>query len=247
MSKVVLFQLTEWDRRTFINRHLFYVEEAMTRLLPPFENLDAEAHKKAEEHLARNRHRFDPDRSDPADFCGAAWESAMDYCGQLIEMREQVVLSIVTAVFHRWEKELRDWLTTEVRHWISGETVIEAIWKVKFEGIMELLECIGWSGQSEGYFKEIDACRLVVNVYKHGFGASLKDLAQKYPVYLPEALTQFNEGEEPQYTSCRQLIVNDADLRRFSEAIVSFWKSMPTQVDSDAVSSFPSWFEKACN
>ena len=172
----------------------------------------------------------------------------MDFCGQLIEMREQVVLSMTAAVFHRWDKELRDWLSAEIRHWRSGEKIIEAIWNAKFQEIEELLVCIGWSGQSEAYFKTLDACRLVVNVYKHGFGASLQDLAEKYPEYLQASPTPFNEGAKLRYTCCRQLIVNDDHVLRFSEAIVSFWNSIPAQVNfCDISSPIPTWFENACN
>lgn len=193
MSDIVLFKMDDWDRRMIVERHTFYVEQAIARLLPPFEDLEAEARKAAEEWLHRASHRFNPEISDPADFYEAAQESAMDFCGQLLEMREQVLLSIVAAMFHHWEKDLREWLTAEIRHWNQGEGIIEAVWNAKPWQLEELLTCIGWQGQNEDYFKTLDACRLVVNVYKHGFGSSLKELAEKYPEYEDPAGRRITE------------------------------------------------------
>ena len=44
------------------------------------------------------------------------------------------------------------------------------MWSADFVQIAELLESIGWQIGSAGHFKMLDACRLVVNVYKHGKG-----------------------------------------------------------------------------
>jgi hypothetical protein len=38
---------------------------------------------------------------------------------------------------------------------------------------MDLLESIGWTIREKAYYPHLDACHLVVNVYKHGRGASL--------------------------------------------------------------------------
>lgn len=38
----------------------------------------------------------------------------------------------------------------------------------------------------KSYFPKLDACRLVVNVYKHGKGTALNQLRSRYPEYLAD-------------------------------------------------------------
>jgi len=242
----VLFQMWGPFRQSLIDGHLFYVEQARKRLLTQFENIEAEADKASEDWLENNSHRFDPDRDDPGSFYEAAGEAGIEFYRLLSDMRDQTQLSVVAGMFHEWDKQLRDWLVAEVRHWHRGDLAAEKIWKANFSDLADLLEGLGWKIRSTGYFKLLDACRLVVNVYKHGKGTSLDDLKQSFPEYLPDP----NVGTRLAWSSIdvldhTDLKVSDAQFQAFSDAIVSFWRDVPENISEADVASVPTWFEKA--
>ncbi|TDX22186.1 hypothetical protein [Rhodovulum visakhapatnamense] len=242
----VLFQMWGPFRQSLIDGHIFYVEQARKRLLTQFENIEAEADKASEDWLENNSHRFDPDRDDPGSFYEAAGEAGIEFYRLLSDMRDQTQLSVVAGMFHEWDKQLRDWLVAEVRHWHRGDLTAEKIWKASFSDLADLLEGLGWKIRSTGYFKLLDACRLVVNVYKHGKGTSLDDLKKSFPEYLPDpnAGTRLTRASID-FLDYTYLKVSDVQFQAFSDAIVSFWKDVPENISESDVTSVPAWFEKA--
>jgi hypothetical protein len=186
MSDYVLFQLSGEFRQSLIDGHLFYVRQARKRLLSQFDDIEADADRAAEERLEQLSHHFDPDRDDPGHFYEAAHEAGIEFYGLLRDMREQTRLSVVAGIFHEWEKQLREWLAREIQHWHHGDNATWTVWSAKFDEIVDLLESFGWKVRSAGYFRTLDGCRHVVNVYKHGKGKTLAKLKQNYPEYLDD-------------------------------------------------------------
>lgn len=248
MSRVVLFQMWEPFRQSLIAGHLFYVEQARKRLLSQFDDIDAEADRAAAEWLQNNSHRFDPDRHAPGDFEERAYEAAIEFHDLITDLRKQTYLSVVAGMFHEWEKQLRDWLVREIQHWHRGENVKQAVWKQDLGKIFDLLEGLGWSVRSTTYFPILDACRLVVNVYKHGEGNSLVELKQKCPEYLDDSLSQVGElSLGTDYLDHTNLEVTDEQIQAFSDAIVAFWNGVPENIFNEEKITIPDWFERAMN
>lgn len=248
MSRDVLFQMWEPFRQSLIAGHLFYVEQARKRLLSQFDDIDAEADRAAADWLQNNSHRFDPDRHDPGDFEERAYEAAIEFHGLMTDLREQTHLSVVAGMFHEWEKQLRNWLVREIQHWHRGDNVKQAVWKKNLGHIFDLLEGLGWEARSTTYFPVLDACRLVVNVYKHGEGDSLVELKQKYPEYLDDSLRQVGElSVGADYLDHTHLKVTDEQIQAFSDAIVAFWKGVPENIFNEESITIPDWFELAMN
>jgi hypothetical protein len=246
MSDYVLFQMWGPFRQSLIAGHLFYVEQARRRLLSQFEDIEAEADKAAEEWLQRSSGRFDPDRHDAGDFYEAANDAGIEFYTLLSDMRDQTRLSVVAGMFHEWDKQLRDWLVREMQHWHQGDVAAQKVWSADFVQIAELLASIGWEMRSANYFQMLDACRLVVNVYKHGKGKSLEDLKQKYHEYLDDPFgssgTAFSSVEYRDHT---HLKVSDQQFQAFSDAIVAFWHAVPENIFESQVNDVPDWFGKA--
>jgi len=246
MSGYVLFQIWESHRKSLIAGHLFYVKEARKRLLSQFEDIESEADKAAKDWLERSSSRFDPERHDPADFYEAATEAGIEFYGLLSDMRNQIGLSVVAGMFHEWDKQLRGWIVSEIHHWHRGGDVPLTIWKATYDKIFEFLECIGWKVRDGEYFRMLDACRVVVNFYKHGKGNSLEELKEKYPEYLPVPLNGSGckfFGKD--YRDHTDLKVSGEQIQAFSDAIVAFWQAVPENI-SDAEDSFmPTWLERA--
>ncbi len=246
MSDYALFQMWRPFREWLIRRHHFYVEQARKRLFSQFEDVEAEANKAADEWLEQAGARFDPDRHDPADFYEAANDVELEFYQLLSDMREQIRLSVTAGMFHEWDKQLRDWLVREIGHWHSGDNTKLKVWSAKFNQIVDLLESFGWKVRSASYFRALDACRLVVNVYKHGEGKSLADLSQSYPEYLYDPLREVGgELTGSEYCDHSKLRVSDKQFQVFSDAIVAFWKDVPEKIFKYQITNVPDWFEKA--
>lgn len=244
MSGYVLFQMWAPYRRSLIDRHLFYVEQARKRLLSQFNNMEADADQAADERLEQLDKHFDPDRHEPSDFYEAAHDAGIEFYGMLSDMKDQTYLSVVAGMFHEWDKQLRDWLAREVQHWHRGDNASRKIWSAKFDEIMELLEYFDWEIRSESYYKKLDACRLVVNVYKHGDGPSLDELRSRYPEFLKDPFKGI-DVDFSAHLDHTHLKIDDDQIQSFSEAIVAFWRAVPKSVDESHMTEVPNWLGKA--
>ena len=249
MTNQVFFQMYSGYRAQLIEKHEFFVRQAKTRLLEQFtdEAISQDADRAVEESLEQRGHYFDPDYHDPGDLEEAAYHDGIWRHQLLTDLRDSVRLSIVTGFFHEWEKNLRQWLVDEVQHWHYGDETRETIWKISLSELFDLLESFGWGLRSTLYFRDLDACRLVVNVHKHGNGPSLAELSSSYPQFIDHPLGAFR-GEvgmlwcSPSY---EYLKVTDRDLEVFSSAILRFWRDVPENVFDSQITEPPSWLIKA--
>ncbi|MHA6643683.1 hypothetical protein [Mesorhizobium sp. A623] len=241
-----LFQMWGDFRQSLIRGHLFYVEQARKRLLTQFDNNEADADQAAQEWLEESGRYFDPDRHDEGSFYEAANDVRIEFYGLLSDMRENTRLSVVAGMFHEWDKQLRGWLAREIRHWHGGDIAAAKMWSVNFDQIAELLACLDWPVRTTDYFSKLDACRRVVNVYKHGKGDSLDDLKSRYPEYLPDPFEGSGRAlSNMEYRDHTHLKVSDDQMQAFSDAIVSFWQNVPENIYDTQVNDLPGWFEKA--
>lgn len=241
-----LFQMWSDFRQSLIRRHQFYVEQAQKRLLSQFENMESEAEKAGADWLEERGRYFDPDRHDEGSFYEAAQDYEIEFYGLLEEIRENTRLSVVAGMFHEWDKQLRGWLTRELGHWHRGDVAIGKVWSAKFDEIVDLLESFGWNLRNAEFYSALDACRLVVNVYKRGEGASLDDLKVQFPEYLADPFAGAGGAfSDLRYRDHSHLKVSDAQFQAFSGAIIAFWHDVPESVFDSQVGEVPDWFGKA--
>lgn len=246
MSGYVLFQMWEPFRQSLIRRHLFYVEQARKRLLSQFDDMESDADRAAEEWLEKSGKYFDPDRHDPGDFYEKAHDTGIEFYWLLSDMREQTRLGVVAGMFHEWDKQLRDWLVREIQHWHRGATTTKKVWSADFGQITGLLEGLGWNVRSTDYFRALDACRLVVNVYKHGKGKSLDELRSRFPEHFDDPMKSFGDAWlDTGHLDHTQLKVSDAQVQAFADGIQAFWRDVPEKVVESQVTDVPDWFGKA--
>jgi hypothetical protein len=152
----------------------------------------------------------------------------------------------MTGMFHEWDKQLRQWLVREIRNWHKGESFPRKIWSVDFVELMKILESMGWKIREADYFQSLDACRLVVNVHKHGEGISLDHLKEKYPEYLLDALGGLSVhlvGKDLREHT--DLQVSDEQFQAFSDAIAAFWTAVPENTSESQIENLPDWAERA--
>lgn len=245
MTRDTLFHMYKPFRESLIERHEFYVRQASSRLLSQFDNIEDDAIRAAENWLERASQHFDPDRDDPGAFYEQAGNEEIGFYTLLTEIHEQTRLSVVAGMFHEWDKQFREWVAREIKHWHDGEALVTQIWAQTPHGIAEFFASVGWDYRQTSYYEVIDACRLVVNVYKHGEGNSLEDLKSRFPRYLPNPLpVEFSFGAA-HHINYQDLKVNDEDIRQFADAITAFWNDVPEYIFDDSISKLPEWFKKA--
>ena len=240
------FQMWEPFRQNLMAEHRFYVEQAQKRLLSQFNNMEAEADKAAEEHLGKMAAHFNPDVHDPSDFNEAAYDKGIEFYQLLSEMLENTRLSVIAGMFHQWDKNLRDWIVSEIRHWHHGENVTRSIWKADFPAIVDFLVSVGFNVRKTTCYEHLNAMRLVVNVFKHGDGSSFDELNESFPNFFPDLLSGDGEHQFPfSVADHTDMKVSDGHLKEFSEAILDFWKAVPTDIYLGEELDAPKWFQKA--
>ena len=248
MSKYVLFQMPQPLRQSFIKSHQFYVAQANRRLLSQFSHIESESDQASSDWLDNNKSSFHPDYHDPGDFYESARDAGINFYLLLSEMREQTFLSVVAGMYHQWDKQFRQWLVDEIKHWCSSEALRQKIWKVNSGDLVDLMKTVGWNLSEQPYYPVIDACRLVVNIYKHGDGQAVADLRTQHSKYLVDEFAGgLLESSDP---FCRplnytHLKINAADIQEFSDAIVAFWNDVPDNIHDNHDLSPPAWFIKA--
>lgn len=243
--KISAYQLMESERELRISEHRFYAEQAKSRLLSQFSNIETEADQAEAEHWERGGQSFDPDWHDPADLAEAARDHGVEFYQLLNEMHDRTRLSVIAGMYHHWDKTFRRFLVREFK-WprlVIGEKSRQALWKLDSAKLEKLLAAIGLDLSALACYERIDAMRLVVNVFKHGEGKSLDELRQRYPEFLrasSHGWTLFDDAD---------MDLSDAHVDQFAAAIELFWRELPPTVtfEEEVGLDVPDEFEKAWN
>jgi hypothetical protein len=147
-----------------------------------------------------------------------AHDNAIGYYALLAELRQQVILGALAGLYHRWEKELRDFIERESRYDVQKAKLMKVAWHGPITDIFDLLTQFGWDVRSQPFFPRIDACRPIVNVFKHGKGRSLEDLNRPYPRYLRDPLGP-DTSTIPDYLDHTLLTVFEGHFTEIADAL----------------------------
>lgn len=235
------FWFDKIDRRFFLEPHDFYVSQAKQRLLSQFNDISREADEVEKQHYEKLGQFFDPDRDDPADSHEAAYQEGISYYLALDEMLNTVTLAMTAGMFHQFDKALREKMAREFLHW-QPDAIDPLIWNIEFPKLIELLEWTGIEIKSKPFYGKIEACQLLVNVYKHGKGASHTDLAGKYPQYYPQHTPR--PARRHNLPRPEQLKVSEAQFADIADAIKEFWLNIPEFRNESHLGAQPEWFDK---
>lgn len=165
---------------------------------------------------------FDPDRDDPADAYERAYHKGVSHWLALSEMHNIVTLALTAGMFHQFDKVLRQKVVREFSHWLDREIISPLIWDLGFPRLIELLEWVGIKIHGQHFFKKINACRLIINVYKHGDGDAHRELSTKHPEYYPRG-SLMNSIFQP----CHEdLKVSETQFVEFADAITALWENI---------------------
>jgi hypothetical protein len=67
----------------------------------------------------------------------------------LADLRQQVILGALAGLYHRREKELRDFIERESRHDVQKAKLMKVAWHGPITDIFDLLTQFGWDVRSE--------------------------------------------------------------------------------------------------
>ncbi|MDH6297459.1 hypothetical protein [Agrobacterium fabrum] len=229
MARTLLNIWSRWRER-LIHELDFYMEQAEKRILSQFNNIDDEAEAYANDKYTQLAETSRPEMYDMGDLAEAAWEEGIEYYEMLDDLRNRTFLSVAAGMYHEWDKQLREWLHRELAHSFNMDHLGPKIWSVNIDEIFRLFGLWGWDASSEEYFQKIDACRLIVNVYKHGPGASLESLKESYSHYLRIGLPDANEDAWLKFADHSHLSVTREYLLEFHAAFRAFWLSVPENI-----------------
>lgn len=242
------FQMWGGHKNKLIEENNFFYEQAMKRLLGQFADGDMarDAERFADETYEKMGQHFNPDVHDESSFAEDAWSAGTEFYQLLVEMRDDVRLGLVATMFHNWEKELRDWISHEVRHWNRSEMLKRSIWTATLDELYNLLKDIGFDVRAKAYYPSIDALRMVVNVFKHGDGTSLDNLDKHYPQFTAKSRESvFAKHLNIRLIDYKHVEITDADFKEFSGALSAFWLDMPDNVMASELTRLPKWFKDA--
>jgi hypothetical protein len=216
-------------RPHFVEKHDFYVSQTKKRVLVRFRDIEGDAHRFFDAEYKRLSNRWSNAAIDSDVLEKNAYDSARDHYEALAELRHQVSLGATAGLYHMWEKELRDFIERELYLDLEAPELMKLAWLKPIDEIWNLFTVSGWAIRSEACFRLIEACQLVVNVFKHGNGPSLKKLKTKFPYYLrqpPTSLTALN----PNYRDHTLLTVSEDEFVEIAKAFRCFWSVFPERL-----------------
>lgn len=222
------------ERELIIEAHDFFVSELMSRVFSSFRDISSEADDKAHEHYEALASLPDSYGVDPSSAADQAFDRGFEFYDSLWEMKRQVTFGALAILYQQWDKGVRTFIERELGFFVSPAWLEKAIWYANVEKLIKFLENQGWNIKDYPWFAEIDAMRLLVNVFKHGKGQSFDQLCQLYPRYSKGALGVF-AGDEPDFFEGvnglpEHLEISETEFLDFANAIRSFWLSFPESI-----------------
>jgi hypothetical protein len=178
-------------RERILSRHDFYLAQVKTRVLSQFQDIEGEAESFATAEYERGGAMPYDESIDMADVAEWATDRGHERYALLHDLKKQLILGALAGIYHQWDKDLREFIERELSHNYEMDYVRKIAWDPNIENVFDVLSQFGWNIKDRIWFANIDASRLIVNVYKHGKGRSLEQLAKLYPGYLNNVLDEF--------------------------------------------------------
>ena len=203
-----------------IARHDFFMAQVKSRVFDNFSNLEDEADAAANDAWQNLMNQPSDGESDPGDFAEVATEVGIDFYQYGMEMKRQVTLACLATLYHEWEKEVRSHLEREIHRWGLRTDKENQLWTAPVSDILDFLEKQGWNIKNKPSYELLDACRLIVNVYKHGKGTSFKTLKSRHPIYFKSD----SYVVDPDYTD---LELTEKEFDELGAAVRQFWQEFP--------------------
>lgn len=185
----MLIELYDQLRKNLIEINDFYLEQCQLKLLNQFDNISQEADEYEEKwRIEKESHYFNKDPYDSSSLYYDSYDASIIFYQNLSDLQQNVRFSVIAGMYHRWEKQFRSFLHNQSRWWGCTHQVRNEIWTLPVNKLFMLFKTDEFDIEKQEFFKDFDACRVIVNVFKHGNGSSYRELCNKYPFYLKKII-----------------------------------------------------------
>lgn len=224
-------QMGSYRRSHFIKQHIFLFDQFNSRVLIQFKDSDisAAADKYAEEIYQKLGQHAPPD-ADPSEYAEHAYEERIEFGLGLMEMREHLVLSGLSYLYHQWDKNLREFLERELSWYFEKDAVEKEVWKTSSKPVFDILKEFGFDVEALQSYETLDTLRLVVNVFKHGKGNSLDQLKKRQPSYFKGCDTDDDNRALLNHKDHNDLEISKDQFTELAGAIRDFWACFPDRL-----------------
>jgi hypothetical protein len=214
-------------RQLILETHDFYIEQVKARVLGQFRDIGDEADRFANAEYGRLGSLPGDGTTGLDEIAEAALDRARDFYTLLSDLRKQMLLGALAGLYHQWDKDLRGFIERELRHDIDRH-LAEQFWSRNLGSVFDLLAEFGWDCRSAAFGPKIEACGLIVNVYKHGKGRSLDDLVVRFPEYLDDGFTAPPMASG--FVDHEWLSISEEQFEELAQALRLFWEAFPERL-----------------
>ena len=234
MSISVLY-FGQSNRRYALDLIGAYSDGFARRILPGFDNIEAEA-TAAAETLFRDRMNqlagFDGPDEDEGFAADDAQEHGFSVYSDLEFVRRQVTGLAIAGLYHLWERLLKEFLVREFGQFNPPIVPREKVLGAEFRPLVGMLKNQGWEIAKESFYLDLDVLRLVVNVVKHGDGKSCQALLTQEPgLFMDFGHPWANKGR-----GADDLRLTGYHFIRFVGATRAFFERFPERLPSPPTS-----------
>lgn len=222
-------QLYLWrgQRQLILEKHDFYIEQLKVRVFSQLRDVAGEADRFLDAEYERLGSLPGDGNTGLDEIAEEALDRGQAFYGLLSDLRKQMLLGALAGLYHQWDKELRDFIEHEIRQDLDHAQATR-VWSWDIKRVFDLLAAFAWDCRSCPFFPRIEACGLIVNVYKHGKGRSLDGLASRFPEYLDDGFTQ--PPEVTNFVDHEWLSLSEEQLGEIGGALRSFWEAYPERL-----------------
>jgi hypothetical protein len=194
-----------------------YVATVKARFLPALDDFATEASGRAAEVYAAVM-RATRDDEGHGDFETARFAAAdieQDAVDDLLFVQQQTIGSTIAGLFHFWERSMQRILFRAIRFYLPAPKPAE-IERARIDQLLTALVRTGNRWPPSWVKDGLEELRLISNVVKHGYGPSLRELANRFPGRFDSV-----PGRAP---SPDLLILEEDDLDKFGAVVSTFWR-----------------------
>lgn len=194
------------------------------RLLPAFENLNAEADQIEEQHWKMLCSLPGDENVDMASLAESAFDVGLTHYLMMKGLRQGIINMMAAAIYHLFEQQMMEFHKRGILQVAEERNKSLHRLPVAWKRLLEY----GADVKSFSCWPTIDELRLVANTVKHAEGDSASELHSKRPeLFVAPEICKDIEIDSSVNVSApligEGLYISESDVVRYKEAVVDFW------------------------
>ena len=218
-------------RALFIPQIERYAAVLTERVLPTFNNIDAEAEKLENETYERLLSRSTSEDPDIASLAEKARDEAVDFLSMMQRMKQAQINLQTVGLYHLFEQQL-----FEIHRRLEFSlTRMGATAELRLKQVKAALRADGVAIEKLSAWSKVDELRLVANCAKHAEGSACEQLRTRRPDLLSHPSRRVDGPPWPDPDRVvfnplggENLYVDRRDFEEYVASLKSFWRNLAT-------------------